>query len=479
LPYKKIYFAAALSALLVLGFIATSIISYFVAHDSLTDRIADESLPLTSDNVYSEIEQDLLRSVLISSLMAHDTFVRDWTIRGERNPQAIIRYLREIEKKYDTTTAFFVSDRTHKYYHPRGVLKTVKKSDPNDAWYFHVRNMDQPYQINVDRDTADPQRLTIFVNYRVTDYDGNYIGATGIGLSVNAVAKLIESYQKRYGRQIYFVNRDGRVTLHGDHFQGPERLQDAAGLRKVATRILASPSTSAHYTDAQGHTVYINSRLIPQFNWYLIVAQSEQGADTRILNTLMLNIAIALAVTVLVLLTAWFTIRGYQMRLEQMATTDELSGAASRQVFDVLYDQAVKLAKRHGGDVSLVAIDIDGFKTINDTHGHAAGDAVIRALCGVIRERIRESDTLCRWGGDEFLLLLSECSAEHARETADAIRSAMATRVIRHAGAELRVTISAGVVQRREGEDIEAMVARADAAMYESKSRGRDQVNGA
>ncbi len=75
---KKIYYVALLTALLAVGFLATTFISYFVAHDALSRQITDETLPMTSDNIYSEIQRDLLTPILISSLMARDTFVRDW-----------------------------------------------------------------------------------------------------------------------------------------------------------------------------------------------------------------------------------------------------------------------------------------------------------------------------------------------------------------------------------------------------------------
>ncbi len=82
-----------LSILLITGFLITSLVSYFVARQSLSDEISQNSLPLTSDNIYSEIQQDLLRPIFISSLMAQDTFVRDWTIGGETDADKIIRYL--------------------------------------------------------------------------------------------------------------------------------------------------------------------------------------------------------------------------------------------------------------------------------------------------------------------------------------------------------------------------------------------------
>lgn len=479
LPQRKLYFGIALSSVLLLGFVATSVISYFVAQESLNTRIAEETLPLTSDNIYSEIEQDLLRSVLISSLMAHDTFLRDWTRKGEQTPVEVLRYLQQIQRKYDTTTAFFVSEQTRYYYHPDGVLARVEDDDPKDAWYSRVRAMNDPYEINVDSDTADRQRLTIFVNYRVTGDDGEFLGATGIGLSVSSVADLIEQYQQRYGREIFFVDQNGRVALNGEGFEGPASLRERDGIQRVATQILTSPSVATDYRHPDGHTVYLNSRLIPELGWYLIVQQSKSAAEQRILGTLMLNVGIALAISALVGVTGWFTVRGYQSRLEEMASTDKLTGGASRQVFDVIFDHVTRIARRHRTSVSLLAIDIDGFKPINDEHGHAAGDAVLRALGGIFRERLRETDTLCRWGGDEFVVLLADCERADAHRIAEDIRASVADREIHHGTGVIHVTLSIGVTQYRAGEDLSSLTARADRALYQSKNAGRNAVSDA
>lgn len=474
---RKLYFGLALTALLVVGFLATSLISYFVAHDSLAERIAEESLPLTSDNIYSEIQRDLLQPILISSVMSHDTFVRDWTLAGEQDPGRIIDYLKEIQAKYGTITAFFVSDRTRRYYHPSGILKTVDPSDPADAWYFRVRDLNDPYEVNLDADTADPGRLSIFINYRVHDYAGRYIGATGVGLSVNAVTDLIETYQRRYGRQIYFIDREGNVALHGAAFQGAMRIQERPGLGRYATHVLANPSSVFSYTGPDGGTVYVNSRLVPEFDWYLLVEQTDSPGHTRIQNTLIVNLLVALGITLLVLLIAHFTVRGYQRRLEEMATTDKLTGATNRQVFDMIFDYAVRAAGRRNNEpISAVAIDIDHFKQVNDTYGHQGGDVVLRELAAVIRGHIRDTDTLCRWGGEEFLLLLSDCELEAARRRAEVIREAVAAHPIRFGRDDIRVTISLGVAQYRVNEELSSLVHRADMAMYQAKRLGRDRV---
>jgi diguanylate cyclase (GGDEF)-like protein len=474
---KKNQFIAAVTVLLLVGFLATSLISYYVAQHSLSKHIAEDALPLTSDNIYSEIQRDLLTPILISSLMAHDTFVRDWALHGEGEELQIRNYLLEIQKKYNTITAFFVSERTRNYYHGSGILKSVDPKEPGDAWYFRVRDKSEPYEINVDTDTADRSRLSIFINYRVLDNGGNFIGATGVGLSVNAVTQLIEAYQQRYGRKIYFVDREGNVTLHGSGFADLQRLQDRPGLSRFATQILANPSASFSYEGPNDGKVYVNSRLVPEFNWYLLVEQQDDPGEARIQTTLFVNILLSLIITALVLAIAYLTLSGYQRRLEQMATTDKLTGAANRQVFDLIFERAVKSAERRSRPVSMVNIDIDHFKTINDTYGHQGGDVVTQTVADLIRRNIRETDTLCRWGGEEFLLLLDDCSLDDANHRAEVIRQAVRDSRIPFGREQIAVTISLGVAQHRAGEELLTLISRSDAALYAAKQAGRDRVH--
>jgi diguanylate cyclase (GGDEF)-like protein len=465
-----------LIGVLVLGFLVTSIVSYFIAEDSLNKRIAGEILPLTSDNIYSEIERDLLRSILISSLMAHDTFLQDWIIEGEENPEQVIRYLGEIQRKYSTTTAFFISDRTYNYYHLTGILKQIDPEDNADAWYFRVRDMNTPYEVNIDHDTADRSRVTIFINYRVISRNGDFLGITGIGLSVDTVAQLIETYQKRYGRQIYFIDREGNVTLHSDDYDEETNIQARPGLGRFATQILASPGSSITYQHPDGEVVYVNSRLVPEFGWYLLVEQSKSAAEAHLLNTLMVNILIALLIAALAVVVVYLTIRRYQHRLEQMATTDKLTGAANRHIFHAIFNHVAATTRRRREPVALMCIDIDDFKEVNDTYGHQTGDNVLRQFADIVRNNIRETDTFCRWGGDEFLVLMGNCTIDSAGQVAEKIRAAIAGHAFRFADGEHHLSVSIGIAQHQHGDQMEILVKRADAALYESKRQGRNRV---
>lgn len=473
---NKRHYTLLLSAIVLIGFVATSLIGYFVAKDSMTERLQQEMLPLTSDNIYSEIQRDLLQPLLISSLMANDVFVFDWVNDGEQDARKMTSYLAQIQKKYNTITAFFVSESSGNYYHPSGVLKRVSSKNPDDRWYFDAKNSAGPYVINIDRDTADKRRLSIFVNYRIEDKSGKFIGVIGVGLSLQTVAELIENYQKRYGREIYFVNRQGEVMLQSSHYRSELHLQDKAGLDKEFLKVLTSPSASFSFKTSSGNTLYLNSRLVPEFDWYLIVEQVNDPSSERIETAFFINLAVAVIISMIVLALAHFAVRGYHDKLEMMATQDKLTGVASRQVFEFYFKQAVARSKRRDESVSLVLLDIDLFKQINDSYGHQAGDLVLTRVANLIKSHIREEDVVCRWGGEEFLLLLSGCNIQHARDITELIRSAVASMQFHFNNEIVHITVSAGVAEMHTDELLGQVVERADHHLYAAKRAGRNCI---
>ncbi len=465
-----------LSLLLLSAFFLISWSSYRVAHNSLREQIETNTLPLTSDNIYSEIQQDLLRPIFISSLMAHDTFVRDWALSDEQNPAPMTRYLKEIQDRFGTITSFYVSDKTGRYYHSSGVLKTVSQRDPADAWYFRVRDLTpgEEYEINIDTDTADRTKTNVFVNYRVYDFDKGLIGVTGVGLGVDKVKQLIEKYQQRYNRTVYFVDNNGEVTLHGSQFHGTDNLHHDPVLSPFATRILTSPSGSFQY-ERNGHDVYLNSRLVPEFKWYLMVEQTEHESESTLQATLLGNLLISGVVTLAILVVANLTLGRYQRRLEQMATTDKLTGTLSRQVFQVTFDHALLQARRQQQVTSLLLMDIDHFKQVNDQFGHEVGDMVLRRVAQEISITLRASDILCRWGGEEFVAVLADCDGLACAAIGNKIREAVAAMQFEVNGVHFSVTLSAGAAEYHDNE-ASLVMNRADKALYRAKGEGRNRV---
>jgi len=464
-----------LASLLISGFLFTSLLSYFTAHQSVITQIEQSTLPLTSDNIYSEIQRDLLQPTFISSMMAKDTFVRDWVLDGEQDESAMIRYLKEIQIHYGTETSFFVSENSRKYYHSTGVLRKVDELNVNDKWYFRVQKMIGDYEINVDTDTADKTSLAIFINHRLYDYHGKYLGAIGVGLAVNAVQELIESYRKRYKRQIYFINQQGEVTLRALSNKLPDNIYQTQGLSEFATQLLTSPTMSIEYIkDNQKH--YLNSRFVPEFNWYLIVEQKENEIEGRLQNTLVVNLLVSLAISIVIIALVLFILNDYQKKIEEIATTDKLTGVANRQLFDALFQQAHHQSRRSKTTLSAIMLDIDYFKQINDTYGHPTGDVVLKTLAQTIQRSIRESDILFRWGGEEFFIILPESDIEIAMKVAEKIREQIMQLEIIFSGKSLSVTISLGVASLSNADHSDQLVIDADKALYAAKKNGRNRV---
>lgn len=467
---------ALVTALLVTGFLATSLASYFVSRQSLRDAVVQTELPLTSDNIYSEIQKDLLQPILISSVMATDTFVRNWVLEGETDHDQLIQYLHAIKDRYRAFTSFFVSEKTRNYYHADSLLKRVEAAEPRDAWYFRVRDMTAPYEINVDPDLANQDTMTIFINYRVHDYDGRFIGATGIGLTVTAVRNLITDYQRRYDRTVYFADEQGRIVLVGeDNAVREDNIVARGTLGQTRDQWSRNAVKSLEYS-YDGRTRFINIRFIPELNWYLLVEKEADRDLAEIRRALYVNIAISIMITALVLLGTWLTVTHFQRRLEAMATTDRLTGVASRHAYDILIDQAIRDAVRFTQPLSVIMVDIDLFKKVNDSLGHLAGDRVLVGVANAIRAALRSSDIICRWGGDEFLVALRNCDLFNAERLAETIRQTVNGAIFTHEDGTTHATVSIGVASLQAGDDSAAFVARVDAALYAAKQAGRNQV---
>ena len=161
--------------------------------------------------------------------------------------------------------------------------------------------------------------------------------------------------------------------------------------------------------------------------------------------------------------------------VERQALVDGLTGLANRRACSDALQAEVARAERLGTPLSVVLADLDGFKDVNDAHGHAVGDEVLRTFAGVLRETLRGSDVAGRWGGEEFLLLLPGADEEGAAQLAERVRLGLSTRRIASAPG-LRVTASFGVAAHAPDSSAEQLVGAADGALYRAKDAGKDRV---
>jgi diguanylate cyclase (GGDEF)-like protein len=165
-------------------------------------------------------------------------------------------------------------------------------------------------------------------------------------------------------------------------------------------------------------------------------------------------------------------------QLRQMAITDSLTRASNRRHFMELAARELERSRRYGRQFSLIMLDIDLFKNVNDTHGHDTGDQVLVTFVEQARMELRQNDLLARFGGEEFVALLPETDLVGAGNVAERIRRRMeALRIENGAGKTVRFTVSAGVAgYSRDIEDMDSLLKLADTALYKAKDLGRNRV---
>ncbi|ADR33314.1 diguanylate cyclase [Sulfuricurvum kujiense DSM 16994] len=160
-------------------------------------------------------------------------------------------------------------------------------------------------------------------------------------------------------------------------------------------------------------------------------------------------------------------------KLNQLATQDVLTQVANRFQFDNVLEHSISLAQRYGRTLSILLIDIDFFKEVNDTYGHLIGDDVLKKLAHTLNEGIRKSDVIARWGGEEFVILLPDSELSSALKLAETLRAKVAETDFEPV---VKITCSIGVARWNEGENSDQLLKRVDEKLYTAKENGRNRV---
>lgn len=245
-------------------------------------------------------------------------------------------------------------------------------------------------------------------------------------------------------------------------------------LVRVADKSLAMVSRVAAVVLSM-HIVIVAYRTFVMLAFYGTRGGNEAArSDPRLLYTMQ---AIMLLNSCLVMTYVWFCVTIIQDRLARFAQTDSLTGAMNRRALEIEADRGMARCERGMGSVVLFAIDLDHFKTVNDTFGHRGGDMALRQLVETMKRELRLVDVVARAGGDEFIVLLPDITVEDAMKVGERLRLAVAQTRLLFQGSFIEMTISVGVSQFSPTDGTwHAALGRADRALYRCKEAGRNGV---
>jgi len=258
-----------------------------------------------------------------------------------------------------------------------------------------------------------------------------------------------------------YVVLSGRLSVHLGSLHAPKIADLAAGSCAGEMSLIEDKDPSAYVIAVEdSHLMVISHHLL----WHLVDRS----------HTFSKNLLVVLSERVRSDNEFIASSLGVLRQAERNALTDALTGLGNRHWLNEMFAREITRARTSGKSLCLMMIDVDNFKRFNDQYGHISGDRVLVAVSEALREHLRPTDLVARFGGDEFAVLLPGIELGQAQQTAERVREHVAG--LSPQSLSTPITISIGVSTNREEDDVASLVARADGAMYEAKERGRNRV---
>lgn len=453
---------------------ALTLINYLTSMEATREQLKNSALPLTIDNIYTEIQKNIIEPNLIASMMAHDTFVIDWLKHKEDDVEKIVRYLDTIQNKYQMFTVFLVSEKSKNYYSAAGVLDKVNIKSPNNLWYLAFKNSAEMSEINIDNNSHMGNELIVFINHKIIDTDYHMLGATGVGLKTSYINDMLKAFRQRYQFSVYFVDDKGKVVISEENVKQLQQLSDAPELANQLANIIGKGS-QVFYTH-ENEDYLLNRKYIAELDLYLIVEAKVNNFTKTAKETFYFNISVSTAVTLLISFIIVLYVRKIHLKLDKLASNDVLTGLPNRRSFHQQLVQLLLLKERNNNNLSVLFIDIDNFKYVNDTKGHDIGDKVLKSLAQILNSNVRKSDFVARWGGEEFVIVLIDSAINQTKVIAEQLRANVASSNDLSQFIDQQITISLGVTAITDDDTIDSILKRADNALYKAKSQGKNCV---
>lgn len=458
------------SFLILFAVVVVSIVT--LVHFSVSKIVAEQSRAQQQSlsPALSLIVDQLMQPLHISQTLGKAKELRDLMSADQIDEEAVFKMLERLESEFDLT--FFVASENNRIqYNSDGTKLELLEGEV--SWYFKYKDAPQ----NAVADIGKWEDAHFFIDLKIFDEEQKFLGFFGIGKSLLSFISVFEKYKQEYSYDFIFVDQENKITLSSN----PEllardstfrRLDDLEWYTRIEPSLDSTKSLNNVLVSIEGQDYLIAEVGIEPFGWTMYILTPLQARQAELSRTFIFSVVSLLVVIFALFILIYNLLYYFKKDMQQNIQTDPLTKLPNRNKIELRYAEMQDMKQ----SVSLLLIDIDHFKAVNDTHGHNAGDNVLRQVANMLQNELREDDIIGRWGGEEFVILLPETSPEQAFDVAQKLRQRLANMTASTGTLSLKITASFGVSHTDINRPLVDILASADDALYQAKRDGRNLV---
>ena len=459
----------------IITIVATSYFTFkefFISH---SQRQQEAIIPL-----FSVITSEIIRPLTIAQYMANDQFLIEHAQQSEIDKPFLSAYLTKISKQFNMLS-FLALEKHH--FMIDSTNKQTQLDDSNPEWFYRLKASNKKQLVDIGN-AEDPH---LYFDLRLENENKEFIGFVGVGIDLTAFSEMFTKFHQQFGFELYFVDENNIITLASNNLMKAEkrhRLIDSINVNDLdwyKSYLAKHPENNQNKIENKNtnfsesiNELIISRMPLKALNWQLYIVAPPATEQSDYWQLFIRKLVIFLLVFAVLFVVFYFAVTYFKSKLVKDSETDYLTQLPNRSYIHWQYKE---LNKQHHR-MSVVIADIDKFKEINDTYGHLVGDDVLKVIAKRFTESLRKFDITGRWGGEEFIMLLPDASADQAQEIIDRIRINIANIPFLSSSTskEFNVTVSFGISECPKSTPLEKVLEKADKALYIAKANGRNQV---
>jgi diguanylate cyclase (GGDEF)-like protein len=443
---------------------------FYAAYKAIENTVADQSRVQQQaiSPVYDLVNDELLKPMYIAETFARTVGYAADMSAADFDEQRLLDHLAKMQR--DLGLVFFVaSEKTRRQYLSSG--RTLDLIEGKVAWYFEAKAADKEFFA----DLGQVGDVHLYFDVKIYGREGEFAGYVGVGKRLKTFLETFDRYKARYGYDFLFVNERNEIMLTSfpDLVVTDAYIPTLQSLDWFGEEGALASSRDSEIIQIENEDFLTSEIDIEQLGWRLLLLSPLEARQSRLTRSFVTNALMTAIIVSLFLCSLLYLLFLNKRSLEKRTERDPLTRLPNRMRVERDFEQM----QRDGVDLCAIIIDLDHFKSVNDTHGHDAGDRVLRIAARTFERELREEDTVSRWGGEEFVMLIPGSSIELGQAVAERTRRRLEALKIETRRATVCVTASFGVAfGSASDESLEALLARADEALYRAKADGRNLV---